>query len=155
MANAEQAQRNSGQGTAHTVRTAAVIIYATLALLVLTIPQSLPNWLRDMEENPVQQVLLGASGVQARRARHSVPPGAGGVPRVDREGGRLTQNSAVEGSIQHAAGVDRAPCSDHADANLRGDRVWFRYLVKRILSTQPFGGTLRAGPIPTQSHLEP
>jgi shikimate 5-dehydrogenase len=43
-----------------------VVIYATFALLILTIPQSLPNWLRDMEENPVQQVLLqAASGVQA------------------------------------------------------------------------------------------
>ena len=65
MANAEQAQGRRGQGTAHTVRTAAVIIYATLALLIVTIPQSLPNWLRDMEDNPVQQVLLtAASGVQ-------------------------------------------------------------------------------------------
>jgi len=65
MADAEQAQADQGQGTAHTVRTAAVIIYATLALLILTIPQSLPNWLRDMEDNPVQQVLLtAASGVQ-------------------------------------------------------------------------------------------
>ena len=66
MANAEQTQADSGQGTAHKVRTAAVIIYATLALLIVTIPQSLPNWLRDMEDNPVQQVLLtAAGGVQA------------------------------------------------------------------------------------------
>ena len=65
MADAERAQANRGQGIAHTVRTAAVIIYATLALLIVTIPQSLPNWLRDMEDNPVQQVLLSAaSGVQ-------------------------------------------------------------------------------------------
>ncbi len=66
MANAEGAKQNGGQGTAHTVRSAGLIIYATLALLVLTIPQSLPNWLRDMEDNPVQQVVLRlASGVQA------------------------------------------------------------------------------------------
>ena len=66
MPNAERTEGNRGQGTAHTVRTAAVVIYATLALLIVTIPQSLPNWLRDMEENPVQQVLLhAASGVQA------------------------------------------------------------------------------------------
>jgi hypothetical protein len=65
MANAEQAQANRGQGTAPTVRTAAAIIYATLTLLIVTIPQSLPNWLRDMEDNPAQQVLLtAASGVQ-------------------------------------------------------------------------------------------
>ena len=66
MANAEHAQGNSGQGTAHAVCTAAVIVYATLALLIVTIPQSLPNWLRDMEENPAQQVLLrAAEAVQA------------------------------------------------------------------------------------------
>jgi len=65
MTDAGQRQANGGQGAAHTVRTAAVVIYATLALLIVTIPQSLPNWLRDMEENPVQQVLLSAAtGVQ-------------------------------------------------------------------------------------------
>jgi hypothetical protein len=65
MANPGRAQGTSGQGTAHAVRTAAFIIYATLALLMVTIPQSLPNWLRDMEDNPLQQVLLtAASGVQ-------------------------------------------------------------------------------------------
>ena len=66
MANAKKTGGGAGQGGARTVRTTAVIVYATLALLILTIPQSLPNWLRDMEENPVQQVLLrAASGVQA------------------------------------------------------------------------------------------
>lgn len=65
MANREQIEEMPGQG-ARPVRTAAVVIYATLALLILTIPQSLPNWLRDMEENLVQQVLLqAATGVQA------------------------------------------------------------------------------------------
>jgi len=58
-----EAMRRAG---GHPLRTATVIVYATLALLILTIPQSLPNWLRDMEENPVQQALLhAASGVQA------------------------------------------------------------------------------------------
>jgi len=66
MTDTGQTRGNSGQGAAHTVRTAAAIIYATLALLILTIPQSLPNWLRDMEENPAQQVLLrAAEAVQA------------------------------------------------------------------------------------------
>lgn len=66
MANAEPTETTLGQGEARPVRTAAVVIYATFALLILTIPQSLPNWLRDMEESPVQQVLLqAASGVQA------------------------------------------------------------------------------------------
>jgi hypothetical protein len=66
MANGEKTQAARGQGGASPVRTTAVIVYATFLLLILTIPQSLPNWLRDMEENPVQRVLLrAASGVQA------------------------------------------------------------------------------------------
>ena len=66
MASIDRTKAASGRGSAHPVSTAAVVIYATLALLILTIPQSLPNWLRDMEENAVQQVLLqAASGVQA------------------------------------------------------------------------------------------
>jgi hypothetical protein len=66
MANAEKTEDVDGQGSARPVRTTAIVIYATFALLILTIPQSLPNWLRDMEENPVQQVLLhAASGVEA------------------------------------------------------------------------------------------
>ena len=66
MANADKTEAMCGQGDARPSRTAAVIVYATLALLVLTIPQSLVNWLRDMEENPVQLVLLqAASSMQA------------------------------------------------------------------------------------------
>jgi hypothetical protein len=66
MAKGASDAANRGQGGARPVRTAAVVVYATFALLILTIPQSLPNWLRDMEESPVQQVLLhAASGVQA------------------------------------------------------------------------------------------
>ena len=49
------------QASAHPVRTATAVIYATLLLLILTIPQSLPNWLRDTEETPVQQALLAAA----------------------------------------------------------------------------------------------
>jgi len=57
-------------GSAHPVRTAAVIIYATFLLLIVTIPQSMTNWLRDMNENPVQQVLLRvAEGVQSASQR--------------------------------------------------------------------------------------
>jgi len=66
MGNGEHSEVNRGQGGLRPARTAAIIIYATFALLILTIPQSLPNWLRDMEESPVQQVLLhAASGVEA------------------------------------------------------------------------------------------
>jgi hypothetical protein len=66
MANAEQNESTRGLGGARPVRTAAVGIYATFALLIVTIPQALPNWLRDMEESPLQQALLRpAGGVQA------------------------------------------------------------------------------------------
>jgi hypothetical protein len=40
------------------LRAAAVILYATLALLAVTIPQSLSNWLSDMNGNPVQETAL-------------------------------------------------------------------------------------------------
>jgi hypothetical protein len=55
---------------ANPVRTAAVIVYATFALLVLTIPQSLTNWVRDWDESPEQRVLLrAAEAVQAASHR--------------------------------------------------------------------------------------
>jgi hypothetical protein len=51
---------------AHAIRTAAVVIYGTLLATCFTIPQSLVNWLRDMDENPVQQAVLhGAEAMQA------------------------------------------------------------------------------------------
>jgi hypothetical protein len=37
------------------LRTATIVIYATLALLAVTIPQSVVNWLADMNGNPVQE----------------------------------------------------------------------------------------------------
>lgn len=47
------------------LRTAAMVIYGTLLLLMLAVPQGLVNWLRDMEDNPAQQVILrGAEAVQ-------------------------------------------------------------------------------------------
>jgi hypothetical protein len=45
------------------LRTAAVIIYATLALLAVTIPQSVMNWLADMNGNPVQETALRGAEV--------------------------------------------------------------------------------------------
>jgi hypothetical protein len=48
---------------AHPLRTAAIIIYATLALLALTIPQSLTNWLSDMNGNPAQETALRGAEV--------------------------------------------------------------------------------------------
>jgi hypothetical protein len=47
------------------VRTVAIVIYATLALLAVTIPQSLVNWLGDMNGNVAQETLLrGAEALQ-------------------------------------------------------------------------------------------
>ena len=40
------------------LRTAAIVIYATLALLAVAIPQSVVNWLADMNGNPVEETAL-------------------------------------------------------------------------------------------------
>jgi hypothetical protein len=70
MANAADMQATGRQGRAHPVRTAAVIVYATFLLLILAIPQSLVNWLRDMDASPVQEFALrGAEAVQAASHR--------------------------------------------------------------------------------------
>jgi hypothetical protein len=37
--------------------TTSVVIYATLALLALTVPRGLVNWSRNFEPNPAQQLL--------------------------------------------------------------------------------------------------
>ena len=51
---------------AHPLRTAAIVIYATFALLILAVPPSLVSRLNDLNENPVQQIALRvAEGVQA------------------------------------------------------------------------------------------
>jgi hypothetical protein len=47
------------------LRTATIVIYATLALLALTIPQSVVNWLADMNGNPVQET--ASRGAEALR----------------------------------------------------------------------------------------
>jgi hypothetical protein len=58
-------------GLARPIRAAALVIYGTFVLLILTIPQGLVNWLGDMETNPIQEVVLrGAEMVQT--ASHSV-----------------------------------------------------------------------------------
>ena len=51
--------RNSSQP--HPLRTTAIVIYGTLALLAVTIPQSVVNWLGDMRGNPVQETLMRAA----------------------------------------------------------------------------------------------
>jgi len=44
-------------------RTAGIVIYATLALLAVTIPQSVVNWLADMNGNPVEDSALRGAEV--------------------------------------------------------------------------------------------
>jgi hypothetical protein len=43
---------------ASALRTAAIVIYATFALLAVSIPQSVENWLADMNANPIQETAL-------------------------------------------------------------------------------------------------
>jgi hypothetical protein len=43
---------------ANPLRTAAIVLYGTLALLAVTIPQSVVNWLADMNGNPVEEAAL-------------------------------------------------------------------------------------------------
>jgi hypothetical protein len=50
----------------HPLRTTAIVIFATLALLVLTIPRSLTNWVKGFEPNGAQSVALrAAEGIAA------------------------------------------------------------------------------------------
>ncbi len=44
--------------SAGNLRTAAIVLYATLALLAVTIPQSVVNWLADMNGNPLEETAL-------------------------------------------------------------------------------------------------
>jgi hypothetical protein len=48
---------------ASALRAAAIVIYATLMLLAVTIPQSVVNWLADMNANPVQDTALRGAEV--------------------------------------------------------------------------------------------
>ena len=47
-----------GQPQQHPLRTSAVVIFATLILLALTIPQALVNWTRNFDPNPLQETVL-------------------------------------------------------------------------------------------------
>jgi hypothetical protein len=49
--------------SANPLRTAAIVIYATLMLLAVTIPQSVVNWLADMNGNPVEETALRGAEV--------------------------------------------------------------------------------------------
>jgi hypothetical protein len=49
--------------SANSLRTVAIVIYATLALLAFTVPQSIENWLADMNGNPVGDAALRSADV--------------------------------------------------------------------------------------------
>ena len=50
-----------GKPLHHPLRAAAVVIYATLGLLALTIPRALVNWSRDLSPGPLQEHVLPAA----------------------------------------------------------------------------------------------
>ena len=58
------------------LRTTAIVIYATLALLAATIPRSVVNWLADMNANPVQETALRGAEVLGNLSERT------GVPTV-------------------------------------------------------------------------
>jgi hypothetical protein len=59
--------------SAGALRTASIVIYATLMLLAVTIPQSVVNWLADMNANPVQETALrGAEALRNLAQRSGV-----------------------------------------------------------------------------------
>jgi hypothetical protein len=61
---------------ASALRTASIVIYATLMLLAATIPQSVVNWLADMNANPVQEIALRGAEVLGNLSQRT------GVPMV-------------------------------------------------------------------------
>ncbi len=57
----EQIPLPPGKPLLRPLGTAAAVIYATLALLALTIPRAVVNWSRDLEPGPLQERLLPAA----------------------------------------------------------------------------------------------
>lgn len=58
-----------GKPLHHPLRAGAVVIYATLALLALTIPRALVNWSRDLSPGPLQEHVLPAAREVDRAVR--------------------------------------------------------------------------------------
>jgi hypothetical protein len=54
----------------HPVFTAGVVIYGTLALLLIAIPQGLVNWLKDFNPGPAQEALLDGAETLAALSTH-------------------------------------------------------------------------------------
>jgi hypothetical protein len=64
------------------LRTAAIVIYGTLALLAVSIPQSVENWLADMNGNPVEATALRGAEVLRNLSERA---GIAGVYRRGRD----------------------------------------------------------------------
>jgi hypothetical protein len=56
---------------ASALRTATIVIYATLMLLAVTIPKSVVNWLADMNGNPVQETALRGAEILRNLSQRS------------------------------------------------------------------------------------
>jgi hypothetical protein len=62
MSETDRPEERSAAG--HPLRTTAVVIYATLALLAVTIPQSIVSWLQDWNSsNVLQETLLKSANM--------------------------------------------------------------------------------------------
>jgi hypothetical protein len=74
MKHVDPAALTSPQPAAKALRAATLVIYGTLILLALTVPQSLTNWLREMNENPLEVLALrGAEAWQSAAERSGLP----------------------------------------------------------------------------------
>jgi hypothetical protein len=56
---------------ARPLRSAAIVIYGTLVLLAVTIPQSLSNWLADMNDSRPQEIALRGAEVLRNLSQRS------------------------------------------------------------------------------------
>jgi hypothetical protein len=63
-------------------RTTTIVIYGTLALLAVAVPQSVENWLADMNGNPVEEAALHGAEVLRNLSERA---GIAGVYRRGRD----------------------------------------------------------------------
>jgi hypothetical protein len=76
MAHDASADPHMRKTSVRRLRATAVVIYGTLLLLAIAIPQAPVNWLRDMASNPVEETALrGAEALQkvSQRSGLAVP----------------------------------------------------------------------------------
>jgi hypothetical protein len=46
------------QGDRSNLRTAAIVVYGTLIFMIFAVPQSISNWVNDIDSTPVRTILL-------------------------------------------------------------------------------------------------